>query len=81
MISTCPPRSPLLSRTGRFDIHLSEEKSFMVIGKYFFFKTLLHFWENFYGDYPITLNSKYTFLSCCVLFKTNVINRLFELSF
>ena len=47
MISTCPPRSALLSRTGRFDIHLSEEKSLMVIGKYFFFKTLLHFLRGF----------------------------------
>ena len=52
MISTCPPRSPLLSRTGRLDIHLSEEKSFMVIGKYFFFKTLLHFLGEFLRKLP-----------------------------
>ena len=52
MISTCPPRSPLLSRTARFDIHLAEEKSFMVIGKYFFFKTLLHFLGEFLRKLP-----------------------------
>ena len=52
MISTCPPRSPLLPRTARFDIHLSEEKSFMVIGKYFFFKTLLHFLGEFLRKFP-----------------------------
>ena len=31
-----------VSCTGHFDVHLSEEKSFMVIGKYFFFQILLH---------------------------------------
>ena len=52
MISICPPQSPLLSRTGRFDIHLSEEKSFMVIWKFFFFKTLLHFLGEFLRKLP-----------------------------
>ena len=31
-----------VSCTGDFDVHLSEEKSFMVIGKYLFFQILLH---------------------------------------
>ena len=43
MVSICPSQSPFQSRTEHFDIHLSEEKSFMVIGKYFFFQILLHF--------------------------------------
>ena len=43
MVSICPPQSPLLSGTGYLDVHVSEEKSFMVIGKKFFFQALLCF--------------------------------------
>ena len=42
MVSICPSQSPLLSRTGHFDVHLSEEKNFTVIEKYFFFQILLY---------------------------------------
>ena len=52
MVSICPPQLPLLPRARRFGIHLSEEKSFMVIGKYFFFKTLLHFLGEFLQKFP-----------------------------
>ena len=47
MVSICLPQSPLLSLAGSSDIHLPEAKSFTVIGKYFFFKTLLHFLGEF----------------------------------
>ena len=43
MVSICPSKSPLLSRTGHFDVHLSEEKNFTVVEKYFFFQILLYF--------------------------------------
>ena len=42
MVSICPSQSPLLSRAGHFDVHLSEEKNFTVIEKYFFFQILLY---------------------------------------
>ena len=43
MVSICPSKSPLLSHTGHFDVHLSEEKNFTVVEKYFFFQILLYF--------------------------------------
>ena len=63
------------------DVHLSDKKGLMVIGKYFF-QILFHFTGQLLRKSPkySRVPYKYPFLSCLVLFKANGVKSLFGLS-